>query len=131
MITIALPLEVYIPRKTREDKKFVLNLNIYRNAHHFTLDGAKKEMARHVALAVSGISLGEPPYRFTYTIFPATGRAFDLGNVCPVIQKFTDDSLIELGVIGDDKYKIVSEINYRFGAVDKENPRAELTIESA
>jgi len=127
---LILPLEVMIPRKTREDKKIILNLNIYRNAHHFTLNAAKKEMLEHVRQSLPGGNIQAPPFRFTYTIFPSSGRAFDLGNVCSIVQKFTDDSLIELGVIKDDNMKIVKEVVYRFGGVDKENPRAELDIES-
>ena len=127
---LILPLEVMIPRKTREDKKIILNLNIYRNAHHFTLNAAKKEMLEHVRQALPGCEIPSLPFRFTYTIFPPTGRAFDLGNVCSIVQKFTDDALIELGIIKDDNMKIVKEVVYRFGVVDKENPRAELDIES-
>jgi len=97
-----------------------------------TLNQAKAEMAKHVSLAVNECGEHEllPPLRFTYTIFPATGRKFDLGNVCSIVQKFTDDALIELGVIKDDSYKVVSEVAYMFGGVDKENPRAELEIQS-
>jgi Holliday junction resolvase RusA-like endonuclease len=127
---ITLPLEVWIPRKTREDKKIILNLNVYRNCHHMTLNAAKREMKLFVEQTAK--ELLEPissPLRFTYTIFPATGRKFDLANVAPIVQKFTDDALVEAGFIKDDNYKIVAEVNYRFGNVDKENPRAELMIE--
>ena len=127
---MTLPLEVMIPRKTCEDKRVIMNLNIYRNAHHMTLNQAKVEMSKHVSLAVQGKEFSDiaPPYKFTYTIFPSTGRAFDLGNVCSIVQKFTDDALIEFGVIKDDNYKVVREVVYRFGEIDKVNPRAELEI---
>jgi len=129
---LILPLEVMIPRKTCEDKRVILNLNVYRNMHHMTLNQAKVEMSKHVALAVQCAKPEEitAPYRFVYTIFPSTGRSFDLGNVCSIVQKFTDDALIDLGVIRDDNHKVVNEVVYRFGCVDKENPRAELDIES-
>ncbi|MBU4317108.1 MAG: hypothetical protein KKF30_07520 [Proteobacteria bacterium] len=127
---IILPLEVIIPRKTKEDKVFPLNLNIYRNTHYMTLNEAKELMLYEVEKRLPGGSAGSPPYLFTYTIYPRTGRGFDLGNVCSIIQKFTDDALIHLGVIIDDNYKIVREINYRFGEIDKVNPRAELIISS-
>jgi hypothetical protein len=70
----------------------------------------------------------DPPYLFTYTIFPANNRKFDLANVLPIIQKFTDDALIDLESISDDSYKVIPAINYRFGGVDKESPRVELEI---
>lgn len=80
------------------------------------------------AACIHAKMLHKPPYVFIYTIYPNSNRKFDLGNVCSIIQKFTDDALIELGIITDDSYKIIPNINYRFGGVDKENPRAELEI---
>jgi len=38
---ICLPFSVVIPRKTKADKVFAMNLNIYRNSHHMTLNQAK------------------------------------------------------------------------------------------
>jgi len=129
---LILPLQVMIPRKTCEDKRVILNLNVYRNAHHMTLNQAKIEMGKHVSIAIKecGGDAPSPPYRLVYTVFPSTGRAFDLGNVCSIIQKFTDDALIEMGIIKDDNYKVIREVIYRFGEVDKENPRAELELSS-
>jgi hypothetical protein len=127
---LILPLSVTIPRKTKADKVFMLNLNIYRNAHHFVMNQAKvmwKEIVK-VELENTAIIIPEPPYRFVYTVYPGSGRKFDLGNVLPAVQKFTDDALIELGVISDDSYKIVKAIDYRLGEINKENARVELDI---
>jgi len=129
-IMIELPLFVMIPRKTKEDKKFEMNLNVYRNTNPFTLNDAKKLMAEYVREALRDLEWRfKPPLRFTYTVFPQNGRKFDLANVLSVIQKFTDDALITAGLIKDDNYKVVRSINYRFGGIDKLNPRAELMIE--
>lgn len=128
---LTLPLTVMLPRKTKADRKVILNLNHYRNDHHMILNPAKILYKDHVAVAYAKAGAKElpsPPYLFTYTIFPDSKRAFDLGNVCSIVQKFTDDALIDLGVIKDDNFKIVRAVNYRFGEVDKENPRAELEI---
>jgi hypothetical protein len=97
-----------------------------------TLNQAKVQYKDAVEAAARD-SLGKmpaPPYRFNYVVYPGSNRAFDLANVLPVIQKFTDDALIELKLIPDDNHKVVSSIRYDIGAVDKEYPRAELTIES-
>ena len=133
---LILPLAVTIPRKTKEDKVFALNLNIYRNAHHFILNQAKAIYLEWMKAFIPyyGDSecfpeyIPEPPFRFVYTIFPSTGRRFDLANVLPIIQKFTDDALIEFEIISDDSWKVIKAIDYRFGGIDKENPRAELEI---
>jgi len=134
---IILPLSVTLPRKTKADKVFILNLNVYRNTHHMTLNQAKTAWKETVNLNIIRIGFlddqrdvctGPPPYRFTYTVFAASGRKFDLANVLAVVQKFTDDALIECGVIEDDSYKFIPAIDYRFGGVDKEFPRVELEI---
>ena len=130
---IVLPLSVTLPRKTKADKIFALNLNIYRNTHYLVLNQAKiawKDIVEKTFWR-SPFMLGDGPYRFTYTVYPASNRKFDISNVCSIIDKFTCDALIEIGVITDDSYKIIPSIDYRFGGVDKENPRVELNIESA
>jgi hypothetical protein len=133
---IILPLSVTIPRKTKADKVFILNLNTYRNTHHFTLNAAKIIYKDNIRLALYEGNRRAPdtkldclpPYLFTYTVFPATGRKFDIANVCSIIDKFTCDALIEYYVIPDDSYKIISQVVYKIGKVDKENPRCELEI---
>jgi Holliday junction resolvase RusA-like endonuclease len=128
---IILPLSVTIPRKTKADKVFTLNLNIYRNCHHFVLNQAKIAWKAIVEQSMPKNMIVEcSPFKFTYTVFPASGRKFDLANVLSIVQKFTDDALVEYGVIPDDSYKIIPIIVYKFGAVDKENPRVELDIQS-
>jgi Holliday junction resolvase RusA-like endonuclease len=129
---IALPFYVPIVRKTKGEKHFALNLNTFRNAHYTMMNSAKKAWVGIVKDAVAKCGgfweESDPPYRFVYTAFPGTMRKFDLGNVLPACQKFTDDALIELGVIKDDNYKIVRAVDYRVGDVDPENPRIELEI---
>jgi len=131
---ICLPLTVIIPRKTKADKVFALNLNTFRNAHHMVMNQAKIRYREIVRLAWEAAFPGHdtyplrPPYRFTYTVYPGTGRKFDLANVLPAVQKFTDDALIDLGVITDDSWKVIKAIDYRFGGIDKEKPRVELEI---
>lgn len=126
---IILPLSVTLPRKTKADKVFTLNLNIYRNCHHMTLNQAKIAWKEIVKQSTAGKQIVEPsPFKFVYTVYPATGRKFDLANVLSIVQKFTDDALQEFGFITDDSYKVIPIIVYKFGGVDKEKPRVELEI---
>lgn len=127
---ITLPLSIVIPRKTKADKVFTLNLNTFRNAHHMVMNQAKiiwKDVVRD-ALSKSCGEMPPPPYLFYYKIFAGNGRSFDVGNIAPAIQKFTDDALQELGVIKNDNYKYIPENRHRFSGIDKENPRCELEI---
>jgi hypothetical protein len=130
---IILPLSVTIPRKTKADKVFILNLNAYRNANFHILNDAKiawKDIVREAIPCIPVLNRPEAPFIFTYTIYAANNRKFDLANVCSIIDKFTCDALIEFGVIPDDSYKIIPKIDYRFGGVDKNSPRCELLIET-
>jgi hypothetical protein len=130
---LILPLSVVLPRKTKEDKKIMLNLNTFRNLHYMSMNQAKIEWSKIVANAISYDEIEaweyNPPLIFTYTVFANDGRKFDLGNILPAIQKFTDDALVEIGEIEDDNYHIIGAINYRFGGIDKGNGRVELQID--
>jgi hypothetical protein len=137
---LTLPLSVVMPRKTKKDKVFYLNVNTYRNAHYRVLDAAKKLYEDEVLNALLDYDptrrvteFFRGPNKLTYTLFPpsvASNRIQDLANVLPIVQKFTDDALITFGVLQDDNLNVVREIDYRFGEVDKAHPRAELLIES-
>jgi len=52
----------------------------------------------------------------------------DLGNVLSIVQKFTEDAMVEFGIIEDDNYKIIGRVVHDFGEVDKFKPRVELRI---
>lgn len=128
---LILPLFITLPHKKIKDKIWYLNLNLYRNANFHILNQAKelyKDVVKDALENATDVEIGEPPYHFIYTVYPASNRKFDLANVLPIVQKFTDDALIELGIITDDSYKVIPNIDYCFGYVDKENPRVELEI---
>jgi len=132
-VKLILPLSVVLPRKKAPSKHWILNLNSYRNTHFHVLNQAKdfyREEVRNAILIsrMQGHEIPPPPYLFDYTIYPANKRTFDLGNVLPIIGKFTEDALIEFTLIIDDNYRIINAINYRFGGVDKISPRCELEI---
>lgn len=73
----------------------------------------------------------QPPLRVTYTVFKGDKRNCDLGNICSIHQKFFEDALVELGKLPDDNYEMISEVNYRWGGIDKLNPCLEIMIEEA
>lgn len=136
-LMLNLPLQVVLPRKTKADYVFRLNLNEFRNAHYQTLDQAKKRYSDIVLFAL--VQTGkygkygfppEGPFHFQYTYFPGSARDCDLGNVLPIVQKFTEDPLQKFGVIANDNYKVIREVSYNFGGIDRKAPRVELAIET-
>lgn len=63
-----------------------------------------------------------------YTLYPASNRLTDISNVCVVHDKFFMDCLVKQGKLTDDNYNYCTEIGYRFGHVDKVNPRVEIEV---
>lgn len=128
MIKIDLPLFVMLPRKTIADKKWILNLNNYRNTHHRTLNDAKIEYTDIVA-KIAPLERTTGRVRLCYTYYHGSRRRVDISNPCSVIDKFACDALTKLGYWSDDNSDVVVEVVYKWGGVDKDNPRCELTIE--
>lgn len=129
-VKISLPLTVVIPRKRTIDKKFRMNLNEYRNTHFHVLDDVKKayvDLVREVCSEKDFVGMASP-FSFSYTVYPQTSRAMDLGNVLSVVQKFAEDALVEIGCIPDDNHNVIDSVTYAYGGVDKENPRVDLVI---
>jgi len=120
-----------MPRRTKKDKRVYLNLNTYRNLHYRLNNEAKRKYKVTVSALVDGMELpGNPPYRITYTLYPASRRTIDVSNVCCIVDKFFCDALVEIGMLPDDNVQYVPEVVYRFGHVDKDNPRVNVEIES-
>lgn len=117
------PLSVEITKK----KKFILNLNNYRNAHYMVLNKAK-----HIYKETVLSQLDQLP-RFNrisinYVLFPKSKRLCDVANICSIVDKFFCDALVETGHLEDDNYQFLDEITYSFGSVDPINPRVQIVI---
>ena len=122
-VLIISPLRV--PQTQKKD--FILNLNNYRNTHFRSLNTTKI----NYKLAVES-QIRELPtltkIKVHYTIFPASRRRTDLGNVVSVHKKYFEDSLVEFGKIEDDDYTHIIFNSESFGEVDRDNPRVEIRI---
>lgn len=121
--TINVPLCVPVTKK----KKFYLNLNQYRNAHHFTLSKAKINFHDIVAPLLKGL----PKFKtihLIFTHFPGSEQLSDTSNVCSIVDKFFSDVLVSCEKIEDDNRNIVLSALYRYGGVDRTNPRCEVSI---
>ena len=109
-------------------KKYYLNLNGYRNWQFQLNNQLKKLFKITVAEDIRKLSRVDNVCKVTYTIYYPTKRAFDIDNIGSVITKFTHDALVEFEILEDDNYNFVNEIVYKFGGVDKDNPRCDVVI---
>jgi Holliday junction resolvase RusA-like endonuclease len=126
LITLHLPTS--IPDK--KGKNWRLNLNVYRNTHHYILNYVKKSYTEIVLrmLQECGYPTFPAPLRFEYTLYHGNNRRVDVNNVCVIVDKFTCDALVKGGFMSDDKSSVVPVIVSKWGGVDKDNPRCELRI---
>ena len=122
---IKLSLDVYYSKK----KKFILNLNNYINAHYRVLSTAKKIYSEDLVEKIQDLPKFSEPVRLTYTYYARSNRRLDISNPCSVIDKFACDALVKAGIIQDDDFKQVKEVVYKFGGVDKDDPRCELMVD--
>lgn len=120
---ISSPLVVPVSSK----RNFTLNMNQYRNTHFQVLNKAKKTYKDIITRHVLALPLFNK-VKLEFVLYPATHRKTDLDNVCAIHNKFFQDALVELGRIPEDNYEYISEITYKFGYVDKDNPRVDITI---
>ena len=114
-----------VPRSSK--KKFILNLNNYRNTHYLVLNKVKINYKAIIYEQVMALPVFNK-IAMLYTVYPKTKRLTDIANVCSVHDKFFADALVELGKIPDDNYLFLPEVGYRFGKVDPTNPRVDIEI---
>lgn len=122
MLIIA-PLSV----KQNKVKNFCLNLNVYRNSHYHTLNTVKKRYKEAVREQIKQLPV-MAKITLVYTLYPKTKRLCDISNILSIHDKFFCDALVELGKLPDDDYRYLAEVSYRFGRVDRLNPRVEILI---
>lgn len=97
-----------------KDKFFPLNLNTYRNAHYRILDQSKKtyyEVMYRQLVQIDAHVLKLQRIKISYQIFAHNKRSFDTMNFACIIDKYFQDTLVKMGIIPNDGYKIVLEIS--------------------
>jgi hypothetical protein len=108
-------------------KEMILNLNQYRNAHFFKLNNSKTSYKAIMKEQIEQLPIFNK-VSITYTVFFGSKRKTDISNVCSIVDKYFCDALVELGKLPDDNYDYIQEVNYRYGGIDKDNPRVEITL---
>lgn len=123
MFIVSVPISVPVSKK----KKFYLNLNQYRNAHHHTLARAKVNFHDIVAPTLGFLPKFKTVH-LEYTLFTGTEQLCDTSNICSIVDKFFSDVLVSCKKIEDDNRKIVLSVGFNWGGVDKFRPRVEVSI---
>ena len=124
VISILLPLFVQVSKK----KKFILNLNNFRNAHFRTLSKAKNMYNDIMYLLAPKIRYTIEKCEIQYIYHHGTARSYDTSNPCSIIDKFACDGLTHVNYWKDDDHNTIADIRYTDGELDRENPHCEMRI---
>lgn len=124
MYRFSSPLQIFVGKR-----KFILNLNNYRNTHYRVLNNAKVTYKMIMKKQIEKLPKLQPPIQITYTVFKGDKRNCDIGNICSVHQKFFEDALVELGKLPDDNHNMIKRSIFEWGGIDKLNPAVEIMIE--
>jgi Holliday junction resolvase RusA-like endonuclease len=126
MIVIS-PLAVYLPRKTKEDKRVSINLNYYRNWKSYFSNDVKTQYKEAIKDQIEGLKL-KTPIALSFKFFKPQNSRTDRANVCSITEKFFCDVLVECGCIPDDSDDFIEYSLYTSGGIDRDNPRVEISI---
>ena len=126
LLKLDLPLSVMVSKK----KKFILNMNQYRNLHFRVLAQAKRLYSKIVLklILAEQTVIQDYPLEVEYKYYHGNNRRHDIMNIISVIDKFTMDSIVDSGIIEDDNTTIIKRYVIEAMGVDKDNPRAEIRI---
>lgn len=126
-LELNLPLHVMLPRKTKADKKIALNLNTTRNLHYQVMNQSKvifKKIVEHILEETNQSNVKfDRPVEISWKIYKPTNRRLDKHNCISVIEKFTMDALVELGILEDDNDDFVKTEILLPTELDRKNPR--------
>lgn len=116
-----------ISKKTKKPHEYSLNLNTYRNTHFYLLNNMKQLFTNSILSSTNIKEISKFNKIFLIYIHHP-GRLCDTNNVCSVVDKFFQDTLVKANIIPDDNYKHVVGTLFLPGAVDRKNPRVEVII---
>ena len=121
--TVRLPTYMNVSKKTRK----ALNLNVYRNLHHHSLNNQKQNFHEEVKKLLGGISKAQKIW-IHYQVFAPTRGRLDTMNVGSIVDKYFSDTLVEAKIIEDDDYEHVVFNSFSFGGVCKMDGHTIATI---
>ncbi len=123
---ITLPIYYTQVFKTKKDKTWLVGDNAYRNWHYFLKNEVKQHYHHLVAEQIDSTKV-EGQYKLAIDVYIKNPNS-DGSNIASRMEKFSLDALQECGVVVNDNSKYHVGTSWELRGIDKENPRAEITI---
>ena len=114
----------------RKENWWFLNLNNFIQAsRNFSYrNSLKQKYSESIKPCVENLPQIRNKVYIQYTIYGKDARKFDIPNVYTVVDKFLMDVLVKRGVLLEDDYRYYPVGMWRWGGIDRENPRADIVI---
>jgi hypothetical protein len=122
MITISSPIYVNL-----KNKKYALNLNVYRNLNYHVLNDLKKEYSKIIKPKLKNIKF-ESPIILSFVLHFGRRSRVDRDNICSIVSKFFLDCLVNENCLEDDSDRYILKSCFSSGEIDAKNPRCDITI---
>lgn len=107
---------------TKNNRNKALTLNWCLSADNWAYGSAKKKFSAMIREQIEAHDPIEGKIAIRYTYY-AKRRGTDLDNFTAIVCKFFQDCLSSGGLISDDNTNVIVSSSYRFGGLDKDNPR--------
>lgn len=111
------------------NKKYYLNLNVYRNLNRYLLGELKHEFEFTMTVLYPQTNFSADKIRIKYKVTANSKRLRDLNNAWVIVDKFFCDWLVHRRVIKDDTVEQVFYDAPEFCGVDKTLPHNIVTAE--
>jgi hypothetical protein len=119
--------------KRKPAKTHFVGMNWYKAAHFSIQNTVKEHYHKLIATLLEPRSMpAQCPllsYKMSYTYYYKNLKS-DLGNVCALASKFSNDALQELGYVIDDNVQHLQEEHFYVGGRDSANPRIHVVLET-
>ena len=110
-IKIILPAKITLPRKTKADKVYHINLNNYRNWHYIISNQIKQAYADAISPQLIGIKF-RTKIGLEFTLFRKDKRKVDRANILSIHEKFFCDALQKMDCLPDDSDEWIDSTLY-------------------
>jgi hypothetical protein len=121
-----------INKTKRKENWWYLNLNnLIQASKNFSYRNSLKQKYSElpeVREQVSKLPQIRNKVYLQYTIYGKDARKFDIPNVYTVVDKFIVDVLVKRGILLEDDYRYYPVGMWRWGGIDRDNPRADIVI---
>ena len=121
--SVRIPTYVNVSKKNQK----AVNLNIYRNLHHYHLNTQKKNFADEVTPLLRGMPKADQIW-IHYTIFSPRNGRLDTMNVGSIADKYFSDTIVESGKIPDDNTDHIVLSTFSFGGLSQMDGHAIATV---